>query len=125
MRQVADLCISPVLYRFFHLLTPPKELPALPQQLTSYRGIHAYTAAQIIITIGIFIVTLTKGAPMFPILIVVLVPVRLLLMSRIWNRETLRFVDKWACKNGTPEDDMDLLINEKGPTSNEALALPP
>jgi hypothetical protein len=28
-------------------------------------------------------------------------------MSKFWNRETLRFVDKWACKDGTPEDDED------------------
>jgi hypothetical protein len=28
-------------------------------------------------------------------------------MNRFWNRETLRFVDAWACREGTPEDDQD------------------
>ena len=62
---------------------------------------------QIVATIMIFIVTLTKGAPAFPIMVIALVPVRLLLMNKIWNRETLRFVDAWACREGTPEDDTD------------------
>ena len=51
--------------------------------------------------------TLTKGAPVFPVIIVALVPVRLLLMKKMWDRETLRFVDAWACREGTPEDDED------------------
>jgi hypothetical protein len=50
---------------------------------------------------------LTQGAPAFPVIIIALVPARLLIMNRLWNRETLRFVDKWACKDGTPEDDED------------------
>jgi hypothetical protein len=29
------------------------------------------------------------------------------LMNRIWRREVLRFVDAWACREGTPEDDED------------------
>lgn len=65
----------------------------------------------------IFIVTLTKAAPAFPVLIIILVPIRLLLMNQLWDRETLRFVDAWACRKGTPEDDKDLLaggeVNEK------------
>lgn len=52
-------------------------------------------------------ITLTKGAPAFPVVIIALVPIRLLFMNRIWNRETLRYVDAWACKEGTPEDDED------------------
>jgi hypothetical protein len=28
-------------------------------------------------------------------------------MKRWWNREALRFVDAWACREGTPEDDED------------------
>lgn len=55
----------------------------------------------------IFIVTLTRGAPAFPVLIVALVPFRLLVMNRWWPREVLRFVDAWACREGTPEDDED------------------
>ena len=58
-------------------------------------------------TVIIFIVTLTKGAPAFPVIIIALVPIRLLVMNRIWHRETLRFVDAWACREGTPEDDED------------------
>lgn len=75
-----------------------------------------YTVVQIVVTIVIFIVTLTKAAPAFPVLIIILVPIRLLLMNRLWDRETLRFVDAWACRKGTPEDDKDLLageVNEK------------
>lgn len=66
-----------------------------------------YTIVQILVTIVVFIVTLTKGAPAFPIIIIALVPVRLLLMNKMWHRETLRFVDAWACRDGTPEDDED------------------
>lgn len=83
-------------------------------------SVHIYTIVQIVVTIVIFIVTLTKAAPAFPVLIIILVPVRLLLMNKFWNRETLRFVDAWACRKGTPEDDKDLLageVNEKGETS--------
>ena len=55
----------------------------------------------------IFYITLTVAAPAFPIIIIALVPVRLLVINRLWNRETLRSVDAWACKDGTPEDDED------------------
>ena len=65
---------------------------------------------QIVVTVIIFIVTLTKGAPVFPVVIIALVPLRLLLMKKMWNRETLRFVDAWACREGTPEDDEDVRL---------------
>ena len=111
---------SPVLFRFFYILTPTSELPALPQIIPSYWPIHAYTAVQIAITAGIFLVTTTKVAPVFPIIIIALVPVRLLLMKRLWNRETLRFVDAWACKEGTPDDDEEAtLTNDRGPGVEE------
>ncbi|KAL9072357.1 MAG: hypothetical protein Q9161_003676 [Pseudevernia consocians] len=48
-----------------------------------------------------------KGAPAFPVIIIALVPARLLLMNKLWSRETLRLVDTWACRDGTPEDDED------------------
>lgn len=73
----------------------------------SYLPIHIYTIVQIVITVGIFIVTLTQAAPAFPVIIIALVPFRLLLMKKWWPREVLRFVDAWACKEGTPEDDED------------------
>lgn len=73
--------------------------------MKGYSGVHLYTIVQIIVTIIIFIVTLTKAAPAFPLIIIALVPIRLLLMNKIWNRETLRFVDAWACRDGTPEDE--------------------
>ena len=52
-------------------------------------------------------VTTTKAAPVFPVIIIALVPLRLSLMKKLWHRETLRFVDAWACRKGTPEDDED------------------
>lgn len=107
LRRLADSGSSPILYRFFYLLTPPSELPELPKAVKNYWGTHVYTIVQIVVTIVIFIVTLTKGAPAFPIIIIALVPIRLLLMNRMWHRETLRFVDAWACRDGTPEDDED------------------
>ncbi|KZF23001.1 hypothetical protein L228DRAFT_283061 [Xylona heveae TC161] len=76
--------------------------------LSAYLPIHMYTLTQILVTAGIFIVTLTKGAPAFPIIIIALVPVRLLVMKYCWHREVLRYVDAWACKDGTPEDDEDV-----------------
>ncbi|KAJ5104932.1 hypothetical protein NUU61_002279 [Penicillium alfredii] len=120
-----SLSVNPILYRTFYLLTPPSELPPLPHSLQvstrsnrdaaedsvsctpSYIPIHLYTLLQIVITVVIFIVTLTKGAPAFPVLIIALVPFRLLVMKRWWHREVLRFVDAWACREGTPEDDED------------------
>ncbi|KAL4913956.1 HCO3 transporter family-domain-containing protein [Aspergillus aurantiobrunneus] len=120
-----SLAVNPTLYRTFYLLTPPSELPSLPAIVAnhdnrgslqyyrstnprpSYTPVHIYTVLQIIITVSIFTLTLTRGAPAFPLLIVALVPFRLLLMRRWWPREVLRFVDAWACKEGTPEDDED------------------
>jgi hypothetical protein len=108
------------LYRTFYLLTPPSELPPLPASLRkksasddlaegtpSYLPIHLYTLLQVGVTVAIFILTLTRGAPAFPVLIIALVPFRLMLMRRWWPREVLRFVDAWACREGTPEDDED------------------
>ncbi|KAI9779940.1 MAG: hypothetical protein M1839_007096 [Geoglossum umbratile] len=102
-----SLSINPILYRFLYVLTPPSELPSLPESIPSYWDIHAYTVLQVISTIAIFAVTLTKAAPMFPVIIIALVPVRLVIMKKLWNRETLRHVDQWACKEGTPEDEED------------------
>ena len=77
---------------------------------------------QIIVTVVIFIVTLTKGAPVFPVIIIALVPIRLLLMKKMWDRETLRFVDAWACREGTPEDEEDAKMGtEKTEGSGEML----
>jgi hypothetical protein len=102
-----SLAVNPILFRFFYILTPPSELPPLPKGIKNYWGIHGYTVLQIVMTGIIFYVTLTVAAPAFPVIIIALVPVRLLVMNRIWGRETLRFVDAWACKDGTPEDDED------------------
>ncbi|TDZ60663.1 putative transporter [Colletotrichum trifolii] len=98
-----SLSVNPILNRIWHLLTPISELPALPQG-ASWGGIHLYTIAQIILTGVVFGVTLTVAAPGFPIIIIVLVPVRLFLMNKVWSRETLRFVDGWATREGKPED---------------------
>lgn len=85
-----------------------------------------YTTAQIVVTVVIFIVTLTKGAPAFPLIIIALVPIRLWLMNKVWKRDTLRFVDAWACKDGTPEDDEDRLAEqEKNSPIENCLTAPP
>lgn len=68
----------------------------------------------------IFILTLTRGAPAFPVLIIALVPFRLLVMKKWWPREVLRFVDAWACHEGTPEDDEDTAAKD-GRAAQEAL----
>lgn len=95
------------------MLTPPSELPSLPKTVPSYWPIHAYTLTQIVVTVVIFIVTLTVAGPAFPVLIIALVPIRLFLMNRVWNRETLRYVDGWACREGTPEGDEDKQLLER------------
>ncbi|KAJ5908156.1 hypothetical protein N7495_000838 [Penicillium taxi] len=119
-----SLSVNPILYRTLYLLTPPSELPVLPNSMRkttelpgiteetppqnpSYIPVHLYTSLQIVITVVIFILTLTRGAPAFPVLIIALVPFRLMVMKRWWPREVLRFVDAWACREGTPEDDED------------------
>ncbi|KAK3363470.1 HCO3 transporter family-domain-containing protein [Lasiosphaeria hispida] len=99
-----SLSVNPILPRTAHMATPPSELPRLPTGAT-WVSVHAYTGLQIVTTGVIFGVTLTVAAPGFPIIIIILVPVRLLVMNRIWSRETLRFVDAWACREGRPEDE--------------------
>lgn len=83
---------------------PTSELPKLQYPNATYRGEHAYTLLQIVLTAGIFAITFTPGAPVFPIIIVMLVPVRLRLMSKFWNVDTLKGVDSWACRPGLGND---------------------
>ncbi|KAK5789572.1 hypothetical protein VI817_008695 [Penicillium citrinum] len=135
-----SLSVNPILYRTFYLLTPPSELPPLPQSLhkpsqldsttdqttpnnPSYLPIHLYTIMQIVVTVIIFILTLTRGAPAFPVLIIALVPFRLLVMKRWWPREALRFVDAWACREGTPEDEEDSRAKNNDELFGEGSAL--
>ena len=116
-----SLSVNPILYRTLYMLTPPAELPSLPPAISadspptyqSYAAIHAYTVLQLVMTVLIFVVTLTKGAPAFPIIIIALIPFRLLVMKRLWQREVLRFVDAWACREGTPENDGDERSRER------------
>lgn len=96
------------------LVTPAA--PAKPTLWAEYRSwlpIHAYTVVQVVITAGIFALTLTPAAPAFPLLIILLVPLRLTVMRRLWPRRLLRTVDAWACREGTPEDDEDRVRGEK------------
>ncbi|KAI6710424.1 hypothetical protein PZA11_007332 [Diplocarpon coronariae] len=120
-----SLAVNPILFRFFYMLTPPSELPALPEGVQNYWGIHGYTAVQIVTTGVIFYVTLTVAAPAFPVIIIAyveaagadlfeVVPIRLSAMNRIWGRETLRFVDAWACREGCPEDEEDRRAADEG-----------
>ncbi|QIX01017.1 hypothetical protein AMS68_006534 [Peltaster fructicola] len=101
-----SLSVNPVLQRTFYMLTPPSELPALPDDIQSYWPIHGYTLFEIVMAVVVFIVTLTVAGPAFPVIIIALVPFRLLVMNRIWPRPVLRYVDKWACRDGRPEDDV-------------------
>lgn len=98
-----SLSVNPILDQFINLLTPRSELPELPNGV-SWTGIHMYTVTQIVMTGIVFGVTLTVAAPSFPLIIIGLVPVRLSIMNKVWSRETLRLVDAWACREGTPED---------------------
>ncbi|KAK2048666.1 hypothetical protein LZ31DRAFT_582066 [Colletotrichum somersetense] len=115
-----SLRVNPILARFWHLLTPISELPALSQG-ASWAGIHFFTITQIVLTGIVFGVTLTVAAPGFPIIIIILVPVRLFFMNRIWSRQTLRYVDGWATREGKPEDDENDRIQEGVVTSNDAI----
>lgn len=101
-----SLSVNPILPRIAYMFTPPSELPDLPQGV-SWLPVHAYTLTQVVITGIIFGVTLTVAAPAFPVIIVILVPVRLLVMNHIWNRQTLGWVDGWACREGKPEDKIE------------------
>ena len=102
-----SLSVNPVLKRTFWLLTPTSELPPLPANIRSYWPIHAWTLFEIVMTIVIFIVTLTIAGPAFPLIVVAVVPFRLLVMNRIWSTDVLRFVDRWACRDGHPEDSVE------------------
>ncbi|PWW79028.1 hypothetical protein C7212DRAFT_350247 [Tuber magnatum] len=85
-----SLSVNPILFRFFHMLTPSSELPQLPNGIKGYGRIHMYTLLQIVITAGIFAITFTPGAPVFPVIIVLLVPIRLNVMNKWWSKETLK-----------------------------------
>ncbi len=37
-------------------------------------------------------------------------------MPRMWNRDYLRYVDAWACRDGSPEDDEDRMKGILGNT---------
>ncbi|KAI3540764.1 hypothetical protein CABS03_13714 [Colletotrichum abscissum] len=113
-----SLSVNPILTRIWHLLTPISELPALPHG-ASWIGIHCYTIAQIVLTGIVFGVTLTVAAPGFPIIIIILVPVRLFFMNKVWSRQTLRYVDGWATREGKPEDDENDRRREGLVASNE------
>ncbi|KAK5114810.1 hypothetical protein LTR85_010123 [Meristemomyces frigidus] len=100
-----SLSVNPILQRTFWVLTPASGLPPLPEKIKSYWPIHAYTLFEIVMTVVIFIVTLTLAGPAFPVIIIALVLFRLLAMNRLWNRKVLRYVDRWACRGGFPEGD--------------------
>ncbi|KAL2062412.1 hypothetical protein VTL71DRAFT_6678 [Oculimacula yallundae] len=99
-----SLASNPILHRFAYLLTAPSELPALPKGV-SWWGVHGFTVTQVLLTGGVFAVTLSKAAPAFPVLIIALVPARLAVARCVWGRETLRWVDWWACREGGPDDE--------------------
>lgn len=100
-----SLSVNPILPRIGYLVTPRTELPPLPAGVKGWMGVHMYTLLQLFMTAVVFGVTLTVAAPAFPIIIIILVPIRLKVMNRLWDRETLRWVDGWACREGKPEDD--------------------
>ncbi|PNH37952.1 hypothetical protein VD0004_g8856 [Verticillium dahliae] len=101
-----SLSVNPILSRIGYLVTAPADLPELPSG-ASWLGVHSYTITQLVLTGIVFGVTLTVAAPGFPIIIIVLVPIRLHLMNKVWSRETLRYVDGWATREGKPEDNED------------------
>ncbi|KAK4623691.1 Boron transporter 1 [Fulvia fulva] len=100
-----SLSVNPILHRTFWILTPASELPPLPQGIRNWWAVHTYTLFEIVMAVVVFIVTLTVAGPAFPVIIVALVPFRLLVMHRIWNKDVLRYVDRWACREGRPEDE--------------------
>ena len=107
-----SLAVNPILYRFFDMLTPPSELAKLPEKVPGWLQIHLFTVTQTVVTGIIFYVTLTVAGPAFPVIIIALVPIRLQVMNRLWDREVLRYVDAWACQDGCPEDDEDRRVEE-------------
>ncbi|KAK4897018.1 hypothetical protein LTR27_005265 [Elasticomyces elasticus] len=114
-----SLSVNPIMQRAFWMITSPSELPPLPERVPSYWHIHGYTLFQILATVVVFIVTLTKGGPAFPVLIILLVPFRLLAMGRVWNKDVLRYVDRWACRDGCPEGNYDDPQPEMSETPDE------
>ena len=84
--------------------SPTSELPKLKYPHATYAGEHWYTIVQIVLTAGIFAITFTPAAPAFPVIIVLLAPVRLKIMNRYWGVNTLKGVDSWACRPGLGND---------------------
>ena len=109
-----NLSTNPILRRTFWILTPTSQLPPLPPGANGYWPIHSYTLLQITIAIIAFAVSLTPAGPAFPIIVVACVPLRLLVVRRIWSRQTLRQVDKWSCRDGSPEDGLESLLLASG-----------
>lgn len=101
-----SLVTNPIFWRFLQILTPQSDLPQLPRDVRWW-AVHGYTILEVVATGVVFYITLTVVSPAFPVVIIALVPVRLLVLNKVWNREVLKFVDAWACKEGTPEGDED------------------
>jgi hypothetical protein len=115
-----SLSTNPILARTFHLMTPFCDLPPLPESVNrigckrAWLWIHAYTLCEIGVTAVVFVVTLTVAGPAFPLIIVALVPLRLTVMKRYWQVDVLRWVDRWACREGGPEDDVEVEVLQGG-----------
>jgi hypothetical protein len=101
-----SLTVNPIPQRIAYLVTPIDDMPDLPSG-ASWSGVHAYTLSQIVLTGIVFgVVTLPVAAPAFPIIIIILVPVRLKVMNKIWTRKTLTGVDGGGLAvMANPEDD--------------------
>lgn len=113
-----SLATNPILYRVFDMISERDGLKLLPKGVR-WRAVNGYTLFQIIVTVGIFVVTFTKGAAAFPIVIVAFVPFRLQVMNRIWRREVLMFVDSWACRPGVVGNDFDGKGGNEGGSESE------
>lgn len=74
-----------------------------------------YTLLQIVVTAGIFAITFTTAAPAFPVIIVLLVPIRLKVMNKWWSRETL--------KRGSPNYSCFLVLENEPPPQLSLSAL--
>lgn len=114
----------------FQPSSPPPPADCIPPTNTTtkpnpcgrgYWSIHTYTLLQITIAIIAFAISLTSAGPAFPLLVVACVPMRLLVVRRIWSRQTLRIVDRWSCREGSPEDDEDAMRGEAALLAGEGL----
>jgi hypothetical protein len=98
------------------------------------RTLLGFTALQLVIVAAIFLITLTEGGIIFPVLIILLIPIRLYLLPRVFAQRTIELLDpresgdsgNSSSSSSNSSSGSDLKVKERAPSggiSEEQLTL--